>query len=183
MRRSLQIILSIYSLLVALVAAVILLSLNASGWISGLTSLLLDIADRAISRRLVSVFLLALILVAAVTLTYALLSGRLRKTRVMESELGMIDVGVEALENIALNSAQVAQGGIKTAKARVFQGKENSLRVEISCELYADIQIPMQMERIQERVKKDLERYTGIPVSDVKIRVKRVELLGARVER
>lgn len=183
MRRSLQIILSIYSVLAAFVAAVLLLAINGTGWISALTALLLDIADRTVSRRIVSAILVAIIIAAIIILTIALLSGRLRKSRVQESELGLIDIGVEALENIALNSAQVAQGGIKRAKARVYQGKENSLRVEISCELYADVEIPNQMERIQERVKKDLERYTGIPVSDVKIRVTRVELLGARVDR
>ena len=39
------------------------------------------------------------------------------------------------------------------------------------------------MARVQERVKKDIERYTGIEVGDVNVRVNRVEAIAARVER
>lgn len=183
MRRSLQVILTIYALIVAFVAMILSLALNGTGWISGITAFLLDVADRPVARRIATAILILLIIGSVAIASYALLSERLRKTRALETELGMIDVGVEALENIALNSAQVAQAGIKRATARISQGKEHSLRVEISCELYADIEIPNQMERIQERVKKDLERYTGIPVSEVQVRVRRVELLGSRVGR
>ena len=38
------------------------------------------------------------------------------------------------------------------------------------------------MAKVQERIKKDIERFTGIIVEEVKVRVTRVEPTTARVE-
>ena len=39
------------------------------------------------------------------------------------------------------------------------------------------------MARVQERGKKDTEKYTGIEVGDVQVRVSKVEAISPRVER
>ncbi len=39
------------------------------------------------------------------------------------------------------------------------------------------------MAKVQDRIKKDIERYTGISVAQVLIKVTRVEPVAARVER
>ena len=82
-----------------------------------------------------------------------------------------------------MNSAKAAQAGIKTAKAKVYAGQKEQIAVELNVVLYSDVEIPLQMAKIQDRVKKDVEKYTGIGVEWVKVKVSRVELIGTRVER
>ena len=48
---------------------------------------------------------------------------------------------------------------------------------------FSDVEIPIMMTRVQERVKKDIEKYTGIEVGNVEVRVSRVEDIAPRVER
>ena len=116
-------------------------------------------------------------------LIYGLQSDRLRRTRIRSNDVGMIDIDVDAIESIALNSAKTAQCGIKQAKARVVSAKGGKITVRLNAILYSDVEIPPMMTKVQERIKKDIERYTGIPVSGVSVKVSRVEPVVARVER
>ena len=43
-------------------------------------------------------------------------------------------------------------------------------------------EIPASMSKVQEKVKKDIERYTGIIVENVFVKVSRVEPVVAKVE-
>ena len=61
--------------------------------------------------------------------------------------------------------------------------KGNAISVSLVVMAYSDVEIPAMMARVQERVKKDIESYTGIEVGDVNVRVNRVEAIAARVER
>ena len=97
----------------------------------------------------------------------------------------LVDDGIFAdilSENIALNSARAAQVGIKNARCRVTPGKNGAIRVIISCVLYSNVEIPASMAKAQEKVKKDIERYTGIVVQDVFVKVTKVEATTAKVE-
>ena len=134
--------------------------------------------SKAAAVVICAVFLIAGILM----MTYSLLAGRMRKTRVRENETGDVDIGIDAIESIALNSAKLAQAGVKTAKARVHSAKNGAIRVSLTVVLYSDVEIPAQMSIVQDRIKKDVERYTGIPVATVEIKVTRVELIGAKLE-
>lgn len=131
---------------------------------------------------LIAVFLL-LVLFCLASLIYAIFGARMRKSRAKSNDIGMIDIGVGALENIALNAAKAAQAGIKTAKARVYAAPDDQVEIELVVVLYSDVEIPLQMAKIQDRVKKDVEKYTGIGVHKVKVKVTRVELIGTKVER
>ena len=82
-----------------------------------------------------------------------------------------------------MNSAKSAQVGIKAARARVLSAKNNAIRVYMSAVLYSNVEVPSTMGKIQERIKKDIERYTGITVASVSIKVSRVEPVVAKVER
>ena len=82
-----------------------------------------------------------------------------------------------------MNSAKSAQAGIKTARARVSSAKNNSIRVYLSAVLYSNVEVPSTMGKVQERIKKDIERYTGITVENVSVKVSRVEPVVAKVER
>lgn len=129
------------------------------------------------------VLLVMLWLGSILSLTLLRRSGRLNRSPLKQNDIGQIDISGLALESVALNSARAAQVGIKTAKARVYSAKEGRLKIVLAVVLYSDIEIPSQMHKIQERVKKDVERYTGLTVEQVLISVTQVELVGARVER
>ncbi|WP_158695699.1 alkaline shock response membrane anchor protein AmaP [Fastidiosipila sanguinis] len=132
-----------------------------------------------------TIFIILLIIFAAFAygLFYAIYGGKFKGRRSTNSDYGVVEIGSVAIENIALNAAKTAQAGIKNAKARVSSDDENSLNLTLDVTLYSDVEIPQQMRKIQERVKKDIEKYTGIAVSEVRINVKKVEVLGTVVER
>ncbi len=134
-------------------------------------------------RVLALAIVILLFVFSVIVFIYAVFGARMRKSRSKTTEVGTIDIGVGALENIALNAAKAAQAGIKTAKARVYAAPDEQITVELSVVLYSDVEIPLQMSKIQDRVKKDVEKYTGIGVREVKVKVTRVDLIGTRVER
>lgn len=127
-----------------------------------------------------SVFLFVL---SIVLLIYLLRTSYLSDTRLKMNELGFIDIDVRAIQSMALYSAKNTGAGIKRAKARVFSDKEKGIQIELLVHLYTEVEIPMQMQRIQERVKKDIEKYTGIPVTEVMVRVTHVEALATQIEK
>lgn len=183
MRRLVRFFLIIYSGLVAIGSILLFLQVLNPVWGVDFVELLQLISLQPLAKLIVS-FVLMVISVSAISLiVYALMSGRLAKSRVVTTDIGEIDIGVEALENIALNSAKAAQAGVKTAKSRISQNKEQKLLVILIVVLYSDVEIPSQMAKIQDRVKKDIERYTGIAVGEVQVKVNGVELIGAKVER
>ncbi len=183
MRRISRIFLVVYSFLIALLSLLLLLQILNTSWAVDYVNFLQNIAGQSLRRTMAVVILLVIFFIAIGTLVFSLFSDRLHKSRISSTEIGDIDIGVEAIESIALNAAKAAQAGIKNAKSRVYQGKGKSINIVMVVQLYSDVEIPVQMAKIQDRVKKDVERYTGIPVSMVKIKVNRVELVGAKVER
>lgn len=118
-----------------------------------------------------------------VAIVYAIIGSRFKARKTSENDLGFIKIGSGAIENIALNAAKTAQAGIKTAHASVFNTETGNIRIELDVVLYSDVEIPQQMRKIQERVKKDIERYTGMSVDEVVVNVKKVELVGTLLER
>ena len=123
------------------------------------------------------------VLLNLAALSYAIFGDRFRGKRASTNDFGFIEIGAGAIENIALNSARASQAGIKSAKANVQNLEENKIALALEVILYSDVEIPQQMLKIQERVKKDVEKYTGISVDSVQINVKRVELIGNLVDR
>lgn len=183
MNRLVRGILVVYSFLLAVFAFLLFLILLNNNLIVGLTRLLYAINSRAPIKALIAVLFFVQFVVGILTLVYALLSGRMRKSRLRRTDIGTIDIGVDAIESIALNSAKSAQGGIKTAKARVYSSQNERINVELVAVLYSDVEIPVMMAKVQDRIKKDIERFTGIPVSNVYVKVSRVEPVAARIER
>lgn len=183
MRRLVRFFLIIFSGLVAIGSILLFLQVMNPVWGVDFVEFLQLISLQPLAKLLAG-FILALVAIAAIMMiVYSLMSGRLAKSRVVTTDIGEIDIGVEALENIALNSAKAAQAGVKTAKARISQNKEQKLLIILIVVLYSDVEIPSQMAKIQDRVKKDIERYTGIPVGEVQVKVNGVELIGTKVER
>lgn len=129
-------------------------------------------------------FLAILTFLLCLFLTVYLIFFRRRDmAEINNSEMGRIDLSMRAIENIALNSARIAQVGIKSAFANAHLNKDKRLTIILECSLYSDVEVPNQMKRIQDRIKKDIEKYTSLPVASIKINIKDIETIGAKVER
>ena len=98
-------------------------------------------------------FLLSIFMMA-----YALLSERMRKTRVRENETGDVDIGIDAIESIALNSLNWPSRR-KNGKGQSYSAKNNAIRIDLSVVLYSDVEIPAQMAIVQDRIKRRRALY------------------------
>lgn len=177
--RILQMIISF--ILAALSLIIVSIYINET-LMSGVITLLVRLSNEPRSRYIFILIFSLIFLICVWKLVNLILSGRLRKTRVSEGQLGMIDIGVDAIESIALNAAQTAQAGVKAAKAHIAPFKNGKLSVRLSVMAYSNVELPAMMAKVQERVKKDIERYTGIQVAEVIIKVSRVDTIAARVD-
>lgn len=183
MNKPVRFVLVIYSFLLAILSIMLLYAF--------IDLEVLNILDLAVSHIIIDpVFkwillsvLICIIVSAIWAVSYSVLSGRLSKTRIRQTDIGFVDIGVDAIESIALNSAKSAQVGIKSAKAHVSSGKEDSIRILLIAVLYSNVEVPAMMSKVQDRIKKDIERYTGISVESVSVKVSRVEPIVAKVER
>jgi uncharacterized alkaline shock family protein YloU len=173
----------VLSFFLAIFTLIFLLMSLSSDILIGMIQLITRVTEQT-SYRLAGVAVWTVILVLCIiAMSYGIMSGRLRRTRIRSTDIGNIDIGVDAIESIALNSAKSAQCGIKSAKARVAPFKGDKISVLLNTVLYSDVEVPVMMAKVQDRIKKDIERYTGIPVARVVVQVSRVEPVAARIER
>lgn len=173
----------VLSFFLAIFSLLFFLMLVNGDVLNGMVILLTRLADQTSYKMAGSILWLLILAVCVVAMVYGVMSGRLRNTRIRSNEIGSIDIGVDAIESIALNSARSAQCGIKSAKARVAPAKGEKISVLLNTVLYSDVEVPAMMAKVQDRIKKDIERYTGIPVARVVVQVSRVEPVAARIER
>lgn len=183
MSRIIRIALVFYALILAVISALaIIIALNRN-MLEAIYFVLYDIISSTSFRWVVFSFSLFLFTFSLVIFIYSIQSGRMHKTRVRTNDIGSIDIGVDAIENIMLNTAKTAQCGIKTAKARVYSSHDGKIKAELSAVIYSDVEIPAMMAKVQDKIKKDIERYTGIPVSTVIVKVSHVETINTKVAR
>ena len=173
MNRLVRFLLFLYSVLLALISMVLLYALVDDGIFADLLSPLSTIATNKGTKYIYFAVLMIILIAAVYTITYSILSGRLSKTRVRKTDIGVVDIGADAIESIALNSAKSAQVGIKSARVHVSSAKNDAIKVKI----------PSSMAKVQEKVKKDIERYTGIVVDSVTVKVSKVEPIVAKVDK
>jgi uncharacterized alkaline shock family protein YloU len=172
----------IYSVVIAVISVVMLYGLFDDGIFADILRPMSNIATGPVSRYIYLGVLMLLFITSIVSITNIITSGRLNRTRLRKNDIGTVDIGPDAIESIALNAAKAAQVGIKSARCRVAPAKNQSLKVTVSCELYSNVEIPASMAKVQEKVKKDIERFTGIAVEQVVVRVTKVEQAQTRVE-
>lgn len=173
----------LYAFLLSVISVIAFIIVINKKMLEAIYFVIYDMVVYSSLRWIIIVLAAFLFLFSIAIMVYGIQSGRLHKTRIRSNEVGTIDIGVDAIENIALNTAKTAQCGIKTAKARVFSAKDGKIRVELTAVIFSDVEIPAMMAKVQDRVKKDIERYTGIPVLKVTIKVSRVEAISTKVER
>lgn len=182
MQKSKQLILMAFAVVVGLHSCLSLLTLF-TGY-----SFLLALMQTQIYAQMVtikvafSLILLLMLVVSVYIFLYARENGRMSKQLVQSTELGKINIDVMAIEAIALNACKSAQAGIKSAKAKATCDKNLNLTLTLDCTVFAEVDIPTYMSKIQERVKKDIERYTGLSVKAVIVRVNKVEIAGTKLD-
>ncbi|HHU08031.1 MAG TPA: alkaline shock response membrane anchor protein AmaP [Clostridiaceae bacterium] len=172
-----------FSFILAVIFIVLLLMMSSEVILKGMIETIIDVAQKQPYRTIIMIVCLVMALVSLATMVVTILTSRMRRQRVRANEIGTIDIGVDAIENIALNAAKASQSGVKSAKAWVSPYKGDKIAISMNVMTYSDVELPLMMSRLQERVKKDVEKYTGIEVSDVQVKVNRVEAITARVER
>lgn len=182
MNRRTRTLLVIFSFVLAVLSMICIIMFISEYIMSGMIAVFLRAQKAAIWRNTIVGVSVVLFVTATFALIWAIMDGRLRKARVRESNLGSVDIGVDAIESIALNAAKASQSGVKSAKARVSPCKGDKLSISLNIATYSDVELPAMMSKVQERVKKDIERYTGIEVAEVRVKVARVDAVSARVE-
>ena len=183
MNRAVRILVVAYSFILAILSILLLYGLFDESIFANMLSSLSVIVTHPINKFIYFAVLMLILSSAVWAVSYAVLSGRLSRTRIRQTDVGFVDIDVDAMERIALNAAKSAQVGIKSAKAHVSSAKNGRVNVKITAVLYSNVEIPAMMSKVQERVKKDFEKYTGITVATVSVKVGRVEPVVAKVER
>lgn len=89
------------------------------------------------------------------------------------SKGGEIRISQDALQEIIARSA-TALPGVVQVQSRLRE-HENGLEIGVSCQFEQDIIIPRTSEELQAQVKADVELYTGIIVTEVKVLVRCLE--------
>lgn len=176
-------VLIIYSFILAVLSIMLLYAFFDESIFASILSPLSTVVTHPVNKYIYLGVLLLILISSVFVVSYTILSGRLSRTRIRQTDVGFVDIGVDAMESIALNAAKSAQVGIKSAKAHVSSAKNGRVRVRIVAILYSNVEIPAMMSKVQERVKKDFEKYTGITVDSVSIKIGRVEPVVAKVER
>ncbi len=145
-------------------------------------SSLVGVRNNGLRLTFYTLVFVCLFLFSSFVIWRSILRSSQRSARLKQADAGRIEVSMNALESIALNAAKTAQAGIKSAKASA-KVKDRRVSLYMDCDLYADVEIPTQMEKIQERIKKEIERYTGLSVTAVQVRVHHVDRIGVQVDR
>ena len=89
------------------------------------------------------------------------------------SKEGDVRISQDALREIIARSATSLPGVLQVQSNLKEQG--NGLIIRISCQFEQGERIPQTSEELQAKVKADVELYTGIMVTEVKVLVLRLE--------
>jgi uncharacterized alkaline shock family protein YloU len=89
------------------------------------------------------------------------------------SKGGNVRISQDALQEIIARSA-TALPGVLQVKSNLRE-REAGLQIMVSCQFEQGELIPQRSEELQTKVKADVELYTGIMVTEVKVLVLRLE--------
>ena len=89
------------------------------------------------------------------------------------SKWGEVRITYEALQEIISRGA-LAVPGVRQAQSTVQQ-REDGLEITVVSQLSPDMVIPETSEELQVKIQNDVEHFTGIRVSEVKVLVRSLE--------
>ena len=117
-------------------------------------------------------FLAAFILAAMVIYPFFTRSSKRKATIVNNSELGEVDITLEALENL-VQGVSIQQEEIEDIKTNLI-ATENGVLIKLNGKVHPDTVIPELTTKLQKIIKNYLEDTTGVNVEEVKILIKDV---------
>ena len=89
------------------------------------------------------------------------------------SKGGSVRISRDALQEIIARSATALPGVLQVKST--LRERDGGLQIMISCQFEQGERIPKISEELQAKVKEDVELYTGIMVTEVKVLVLRLE--------
>jgi len=89
------------------------------------------------------------------------------------SKGGEVRISQDALQEIIARSATVLPGVLQVQSS--LRERETGLQIMVSCQFEQDVLIPQMSQELQTKVKQDVELYTGILVTEVKVLVRSLE--------
>ncbi|SPF31382.1 conserved exported hypothetical protein [Candidatus Desulfosporosinus infrequens] len=89
------------------------------------------------------------------------------------SKGGEVRISQDALQEIIARSAMVLTG-VRQVQSSLRE-RETGLQIMVSCQFEQGVLIPQMSEELQAKVKQDVELYTGILVTEVKVLVRSLE--------
>lgn len=91
----------------------------------------------------------------------------------MSSKGGEVRISLEALREIIARSATALPGVLEVQSS--LRERENGLQIMVACQFEQGVLIPKTSDELLTKVKQDVELYTGIIVTEVKVLVRRLE--------
>lgn len=89
------------------------------------------------------------------------------------SKWGEVRVTMEALGDIISRSAHNLSE-VRSVQP-ILRQRDEGLEIVLNCQLNPEVIIPDTTDKLQTRVREDVERFTGIKVAEVKVLVRRFE--------
>ena len=129
MNRVNRFIITAFSFILAVIFIVLLLMMSSEVILKGMIETTIDVAQKQPYKTITMIVCLVMALVSLTTMVVTILTSRMRRQRVRSNEIGAIDIGVDAIENIALNAAKASQSGVKSAKAWVSPYKGGKIEI------------------------------------------------------
>ncbi|XWX60784.1 alkaline shock response membrane anchor protein AmaP [Desulfitobacterium sp. AusDCA] len=152
----------------------------AAGWILAITvgwNLPYDVLEQALFWLKIhpweDVVLSACLLVLGILPFLRPRSQRHEQTFLTSSQLGEVRMTEAAMQDIIRRSAQILPG-VQNVQPNLRQ-REDGLEVLVYVQLKPEFIIPDTAEKLQGKVKEDVEHYTGIKVAEVKVLVRSLE--------
>ena len=97
----------------------------------------------------------------------------LERAFLTSSKGGEVRISQDALQEIIARSATVLTGVLQVQSS--LKERENGLQIMVSCQFEQGVLIPKMSEDLQVKIKQDVELYTGISVTEVKVLVRSLE--------
>ena len=98
---------------------------------------------------------------------------RMDRSFLTSSKGGEVRISQDALQEIIARSATVLPGVLQVQSS--LRERDTGLQIMVTCQFEQGILIPKMSEELQAKVKQDVELYTGILVTEVKVLVRSLE--------
>lgn len=134
-------------------------------------NLLVNILNQTYQRWEFAILFL-LFFLASAWIVYPFFSNEKKVTPISKSEIGEVDITLDALDSL-VNNIALEQDGVTAIKNRL-KTKDGILLINLTAEIFPSKNIPEITGNLQELVKTYIEDITGVTVGEIKVLVETV---------